>query len=98
MIEKSGQPAGRPRPVRAVVKLADSALASAKGPARLLQDMLAEFGGTLVRGPNRHGRAVVAIARETDASAFLAKLNSRDDVAYAELDGVDRAAGEPERG
>jgi hypothetical protein len=77
-----------------VVKLADSALASGKSPDRLLQDMLAEVGGTVVRGPNRHGRAVVAIAPGTDAGAFLAKLNGRADVAYAELDVVDRAAGE----
>jgi len=94
MIEKSGQPAGRPRPVRAVVKLADSALASGKSPERALQDMLAEVGGTIVRGPNRHGRAVVTIGQGTDPGAFLAKLNSRADVAYAELDVVDRAAGE----
>ena len=92
MIEKSGQPADRPRAVRAVVKLADSALSSGKSPDRAVQDMLAEVGGTLVRGPNRHGRAVVAIADGTDAGAFLAKLNSRPDVAYAELDVVDRAA------
>jgi hypothetical protein len=92
MIEKSGQPAGRPRAVRAVVKLADSALSSGKNPDRAVQDMLAEVGGTLVRGPNRHGRAVVAIADGADAGAFLAELNSRPDVAYAELDVVDRAA------
>jgi hypothetical protein len=98
MIEKFGQPAGRPRPVRAVVKLAESAVASGKSPDRALQDMLAEVGGTVVRGPNRHGRAVVAIADGADASTFLAKLNSRPDVAYAELDAVDRAAVGQERG
>jgi hypothetical protein len=97
MIEKSGQPAGRPRPVRAVVKLAESAASSGKSPEHALQDMLAEVGGTIVRGPNRHGRAVVAIADGADAGAFLARLNSRADVAYAELDVVDRAVGQ-ERG
>ena len=88
MIDKSGQT----RAARAVVKLADSALSSGKSPDRLLQDMLAEVGGTLVRGPNRHGRAVVTLAPGSDADAALAKLNARPDVAYAELDTVDRAA------
>jgi hypothetical protein len=93
MIEKSGQPAARPRPVRAVVKLADSALSSGTGPERLLQAILAEVGGAAgVRGPNRRGRAVVSISEGTDVSAFLATLNGRDDVAYAELDVVDSAA------
>lgn len=93
MIEKSGQAAGRARPVRAVVKLTDAVLSSATSPERLLQDILAEAGGAVgVRGPNRHGRAVVSISEGTDVDAFLAKLNRRDDVAYAELDVVDSAA------
>jgi hypothetical protein len=93
MIEKSGQPAGRARPIRAVVKLADSVLSSGASPERVLRDILADVGGAVrVRGPNRHGRAVVSISEGTDVNAFLATLNRRDDVAYAELDVVDSAA------
>ena len=70
---QSGQPKSRPRSVRAVIKLADSALSAATSPDRQLQAILAEVGGGVpVRGPNRHGRAVVSVPAGVDVDALQA--------------------------
>jgi len=73
-----------------VVKFSPAAATLVPDPGMLLQGILDVVpGATCLRGPSRTGRVVITVPAGTDVPSVASRLDSRDDVEYAEPDIVD---------
>jgi len=80
------------RTSRVIVKMAEGVSKEQHDIGQRLEGLLSMFGCSIERGPNRQGRILLSTSADTDIATLLATLNSREDVAYAELDTIDSEA------
>ena len=79
----------RYRQGRLVIKLSPRAGPNMSAEECLQAVVDATPGASCLRGPNRMGRAVIALPADIDVLRVAEDIDTRDDVAYAEPDLID---------